>query len=168
MVFNDDPYLAIGPYSTICESSFWSESQGDSVFMLFATTYLSLFDLFFSRVNVWFPFLERTQWINEHINVFDPPTLAATRDNCLALLVASLGSLAENQSIGFPQSAESQTCMLAAQVMLPAVDLGNDLVAVQCLILFWYFKNVDNVDIVFIIFGSSIPHKLSILSAWHR
>jgi len=54
----------------------------------------------------------------------------------MVLLVAALGSLAEDTSIGAPQSAVSQNCILSAQVMLPVVILGTDIIAVQCMILF--------------------------------
>jgi hypothetical protein len=87
-------------------------------------------------VNPYFPALERTSWINEHINVFDAPVLAPSGQNCMVLLVAALGSLAEDRSIGAPQSAVCQNCMIAAQVMLPVVILGTDMIAVQCMILF--------------------------------
>ena len=54
----------------------------------------------------------------------------------MVLLVTALGSLAEDRSIGAPPSAVSQDCIYAAQVMLPVVMLGNDMDAVQCMILF--------------------------------
>lgn len=95
-----------------------------------------LFELFFNKVHLWFPFLDRTAWINEHINCFDMPTLTASTDNCMALLVAALASLAEHPHIGGPQPSDSALCVLTAHNMLPAVVLGNDIKSVQCLILF--------------------------------
>jgi hypothetical protein len=53
----------------------------------------------------------------------------------MVLLVAALGSLAEDMSIGARQSALSVDCIMAAQVMLPVVILGTDMLAVQCMIL---------------------------------
>lgn len=87
-------------------------------------------------MNPYFPALERTSWINEHINVSDTHMLVPSTQNCMVLLVAALGSLAEDKSIGAPQSAFSLSCMMAAQIMLSVVILGTDMLAVQCMILF--------------------------------
>ena len=54
----------------------------------------------------------------------------------MVLLVAALGSLAEDTSIGAPQSADSQNYIFLAHDMLPAVILGTDMTAVHCSILF--------------------------------
>jgi hypothetical protein len=95
-----------------------------------------LFDIFFTNVNPYFPALERTSWINEHINVLDAPSLPPTKRNCMVLLVAALGAIAQDKRIGAPQSADAHNCMITAQVMLPDVVLGIDITAVQCMILF--------------------------------
>jgi hypothetical protein len=96
-------------------------------------------------VNPYFPALEHTSWINEHINVFDSQMLFPSRPNCMVLLVTALGSLAEDRSIGAPQSIISQNCMSSAQGILSVVALGTDIIGVQCLILFsiyylWIFN----------------------------
>ena len=87
-------------------------------------------------MNRWFPALDRTAWINEHIDTSDTASFATTKENCMFLLVTALGSLAEDQSIGAAQSEESKVCILGAQIMMPAVILGGDIISVQCLILF--------------------------------
>lgn len=105
--------------------------------------HVSLFYSFFTRANPWFPFLDGTAWIDEHLNGFDfdTPTLTATSENCTVLLIAALGSLAEDQTIGAPQSAKCKECVY----MLSAVIDGNNLISVQCLILFciYYLWVVD-------------------------
>jgi len=75
------------------------------------------------------------------MNCFDTRFLAPKCDNCVALLVIALASLAEDWRIGVPQAPLSQDCMLAAQVMLPAVVLGHDITAVYCLLLFGIYYN---------------------------
>jgi len=80
--------------------------------------------------------MDQTEWINKNINCFDTSQLLPTSENCLALLVVSLGSLAEDWSIGSSQPLVSLDCMLAAQTMIPTVVFGHDIVSVQCLLLF--------------------------------
>ena len=87
-------------------------------------------------MNRYFPALERTSWIDEHIDFFDTELFAPTRKNCMVLVVTALGSLAEDKSIGAPQSALSLNCIFSAQVFLACVSLGSDMTAVHCLILF--------------------------------
>ena len=98
--------------------------------------YDRFFEIFFDKVHPSFPFMDRTEWINEHINCFDTGQLLPTSDNCLALLVVSLASLAEDWNIGISQPLVSMDCMLAAQIMLPTVIFGHDITAVHCLLLF--------------------------------
>lgn len=92
-----------------------------------------LFDVYFSKVHCWFPFL-------------DPPTIRQrfaipspnfSTDYCMFLMILALGSIAENDIVHnwAAQFAEP------ALSMLSIVCAQNDITAVHCLILFRYFPD---------------------------
>jgi len=121
--------------------------------------------------------MDRTEWINENINRFDTSQLLPSSDNCLALLVVALGSLAEDWSIGISQPLVSVNCMVEAQHMLTTVGFGHDITSIQCLLLFgiyyiWIvhppqafnFISLASLKIQFLLFGhlSSINRTLMV------
>jgi hypothetical protein len=103
-----------------------------------------LFNAFFERIHVWFPFFhieesDRQDWTLEHINLITPyEHLISSSKNCMVLMILALGSLAENNELDAQESPESQFFAQAAFSMLPDVVAGMDLTSVHCLILFMY------------------------------